>query len=824
MLHPRHYLKLNIAPVIHDLGVVTSPKGEIVLPGAGVFYQAGKYLAPANYKCGGLSTIDFLASHFMRDKNKNVTTAYEKAVEHARENYIKGAPPVEYAEIEEVAQWFRLHRRLYEIFVFSSKIYPTPTIHQGALISSLSGKVSDLKKGRDTVIALSEKGISEIRRIMDKMEQPFLVPQKATLAVPYFNSPCELGGFSLARCYEELNMAKFTPVNPSTIMFSGLPKKLPSEKTIICKSPATATRLNAENPHYFFTAAKLWAEESNPAWVPVSEAVLLSEDKNDIAWVSRACRKLQKMSVVSKVCSQKFFPRNMEVSVEDIDDIIIREVLVDTTNDEKIGAKTIEILEASGPSPELKIKVASRLLKEGKYKALANFNSRFSGGVIVSNERFEIQATANGYVFKNRLSKDRVSITNFTMKVENQIIFPEADETYLRVTITAQDQTKTMVLPESALETSKKLNTWLHTTPSETNSDRSARILEFTTAGKLLPYFRQQAADKPVIQGISFLGWDHDKSRFYGHDFSITREGTRSDPAVWQPHVPGLMSFSPSQAVPEILSPNLPNQLCDVIGAILAMVHRHQNGHEIPAVDIRNTAHNREIIQTLFLALGQVKPVNMFRNARNAGMHTFRGYPFYTVGDPGKAARMAGNPAFILCGNGLDLDQVTLEDAKLGGGTLRFLLKKTVSALVEGRAIVQEPALRICPVSALIEEGAIIARTAGELIKWPQPTTKYPALEALLRSIPIQKADDHFYHDFMQQKVMLSLRGSPKSVKDAKMDILAEVLTLAPGTKLDGDFIVMDAVAAAELFTQYYHAQVPYTIINTMEMESAANG
>lgn len=824
MLQPRHYFNLNIAPVIHDLGIPVNNKGLVAVPETGYFYQAGKYLAPSNHHAGGLSVVDLLANHFMREHRKGVAEAYQRAVEYARENYVHGAPPAEYAEIEEIGQWFRLHRRLYEIFVFHRKLYPSPTIHQGALISSLTCKGENYNMSRDTVIALPEKAIAEICRIMDKMDQPVIIPSKAFMAVPYFNSPCELGGFALAKSYEELHKARFTPVNPSTIMFTGLPRKLPSERTLICKSPGAAMKLNADTPHYFFSGAKLWAAESAPTWLPVSDAVLLSQEKKDLAWCARACRKLNKQRVTTKICKQTFFPEKQGLSVEPLEELILREVLVDTKGDQGIGPDLIEILQAAGPSPELRIMITSALLKEGRYQALSNFTSRFSGGVIVSNERFEIKATTNGYFYKHRISSDSVQITNFIMKVTNQVIFPESEETHLLVDVTVNSRTKTFVIPSSSLETSKKLNTWLQSYPADEEGLLSAQILEFTTASKLLPYFRKEASDKPVIPGISFLGWDHTKDKFYGHDFHVDARGTCSDPAVWQPHIPGLSSFNSAQAVPEILDPDLPDQLCNVIGAALAMVHRHQCGHDIPSVDIRNTAHNREVVQTLFLALGQSKPVSMFRNARNSEMKTFRGYPFYTIGDPGKTARTGNNAAFILCGHGLDLEDVSLEQAEKGGGTLRFLLKRMVSSLVEGKPLVQEPALRICPVSALIEEGSIIARSAGELIKWPQPVSKYPALEALLRSIPLHKADQHFYHDFMQQKVMLSLRGAPKAVREAKMDILAEVLSLAPGTKLEGDFIVMDAVAASELFTQYYHTQVPYSIINTMEVDEAADG
>jgi hypothetical protein len=492
---------------------------------------------------------------------------------------------------------------------------------------------------------------------------------------------------------------------------------------------------------------------------------------------------------------------------------IARRVLQDVNENQGVFTENAaNFLRQVGLRPHWKAHIISALRAGHHLDAARSLDSQFHDGVVWADDKNEIVLTSNGYAWANRGDSPTGPVTNFTFEPVRIIRYPEHGDRFVQCVFRYHSEEINLTVPETALSSGTKLEKFL---VDDLEASRfSMRVLDTRRCNYLLYRIRTQLDRLPAAEGISFLGWNGVRSKFYGPNFQAMEGRVTIDPeAPWLPGVMGLTHYKKDTGATAQLLPDLPVSLCDLISQILAFIVRAAYHYPIHPVLIQNNRHTTRIIQLLFRGLGQVTPVQVGRAGRTRMPEGLRAYPHYAVGADHDQVRSMKEPTFLLCDRGFRLDpSITDDQAKDAANSLQFLLMQMLKRLLQddSEPLLVEPARRVLYESALVAEGNTIIRNISDLFQWPQAEPGYPVLEKILGSVSASEVQDHFEYDLKAQRVYMHAALIPKGRKE---DLLSELSTLVRELDHDKVRIGIDAVSAMRFLNNYYGGKVNLTPI-----------
>jgi hypothetical protein len=636
------------------------------------------------------------------------------------------------------------------------------------------------------LVALDRVRVRKLKTFLEKLELelPFDARNPA-LVTAYYLEPGIISHLVLKRLWtgrEQVVELFDSRLSLSSLPWSGLhraEKPLTGSRTRVLD--ADYGRLNGEG----LSQLVCWSLTGSGDRVPDPECYWSVSEPQDLEaglWATRGL-------------NLPFFAENRLVESREL---VCNRILTLTESD-SLPASARSLLQADGPRPHTLQQVLDELRARARYRAARAVEAQFGQGVLVHGPKSDILLTDKGLVYRETEGAGTL-ITNFTMRGQRVVVFPDRERDQVEFEIQCQGQKSRLLVPEDLLGTGAKFADYLQRRPTDPDC-RPPRVLDPGRMAPVLHWARTQISDLPIVQGQSGLGWNGVRDRFASADW-VASPGARERERPWSPDTPEFQCYARGlvRAQPHT---QLPQTVCDILSTVMAQIQRHYLGYTNQVLEVLNNGANRRTLEILFRALGQFRALDGVTNNRQRPAPNLNGYPAWILG------RVRGDqPLWALGDTGVDWGPVPDRDLEMGAEMLAACLESGVETLLSGGSRLQEPVRRVLHRAALVEEGAQLIRQTMGLSVWPQSEPGYPNLERLLSGMDREQAARAWMLDLRDQKLYL-VRSACTGVRDTWEDVLAELSTLVKGLKHCPVGAVMDPVSGQHFLTQYHNGDPP---------------
>lgn len=800
------YLTLPVGPILSELGLEVD-RGRCSVPGLGPVEVHPQAVVNLNKQAPlrALGAIEVLA-HSRSTTHPKATRLelYEYAVAYVREHHLQRNSEWP-GEIKEVAMYLSNLRNLYDLVT-------VPGYWDGKLTTQKTTVRNFIEKSgvpyhvQDSGIsALSGDGVESLIRYLDRCQiEHRLRPAGAGLIQPFYTQLHILAGIHYRPVSKLGREGMFIPILPASVCYMNLPAYRHGQSVVVHQAPFEAAACTDRDA--FHTHVLMGGTGNLLPWIPKTRVRILRGEQDGGKVVALA-RRLTVLGADVGIGREH---------AQDMHSYILEVVLTETQGDTELSELCVQLLDAAGPGPELKALLTTKLSNMGRMRTLQDLNTRYMDGVLVKQDKYQIQVTPNGYVYLDTKNRDRYPLTNFTIEPYRQIMFPDQHLRHLECRVRVGDQEHDLIFPEDSFESGKKMEA--HLMGREFGDREPPRVLDAEKSKHLMNHFKRQNPKLPLRKGISYLGWDGSRERFYCPGMVVEQGQVLEGKAPLHPTNSELRHYT-SEFEESKLHADLPQPVCDTISMVLGLIHRTYSGFSTAPILVRNTRDSRKLISGLFRGLGQVSDLSLNLNARARTTPGLKGFPFYTLGEVRK--QDTGLPAVVLGETGLLFDQVQDADVKRGAETLRYLVQALVKDLTRDQVLIQEPERRVTLTDALLVEGVRIVRGLTDLASWPHTESAYPHLEQLLQSISVEKAGDFFGYDLPAQRIYLYTQPLDPDIRLKIDEVCLELSKLVRDVRIEKGYLSLPAVEAQNFLQGYYNGDVPYRMVNQAELLKA---
>ena len=790
----------GITRVLQDFRAKELQGSQWEVPGHGRAWLVGEslvFLGDSN-PLRAVGVVDLAALMFRGSEGLEGRAAYERAVK-----YVLDTEGATWETQDPQAMDRQIDEHLIHRAIFDLCVHPSYRRYVSDWNSFLRSEGVEPRIDPLTLVPFSVQMMEKLVRALGRLglEIPLGVPKdREVLVSPLYKNPSTLGALQFLLRESTLTL----PIHPAPILYTGLPDIRPVPHLYLQRGAWDASRSNrvlreAQRVGRVSMCVTYPAPPGVPPWTHPGSTQILAGPL-DTEWAAAVGGVLDSRASVRVISASNLLLRDSGLSVREF----VGHHLMLRTSEDTFGPSARQLMDAYGSPVGFKGVMETRLREAGRHRAVKQLSEFYADGLLVKQGSQEIHVSSSGYVLFDRERGERMPLTNFTLELHRQVVFPEHPGTYLEVS--AGD--RRLTLPESCFDSGKKLGQYLQ---GACNEQGAPRVIEPAKVGLVLRKLREQTSGLPLVNGVSFLGWNGLKNRWYAPGYQVTAEGCVEDPSIpWLPH-PETQHFRAGLVEPA-LNPSLPVKLCGLVGQVLALIHRRFSGYPVRAVGILNTSHNREIVGRVFRGLGQERVLQLSTNARSkSAVESLRGYPCLVQG--GKSDKLEEG-LFVLGETGLGFVGVTVEEAEAAAGTLAWMVRELAGRLVRGEDLLGRPSCRVVFEEALGADGAKIAREIGGLIEWPQEDTEFPAVERLLNGVAPVDVHKYWQFDLFEQQVYLNTRDLPRGLVEDMGGLVRELGVFVKDVRVCDGYLSMDAGEAQRMLRNYHGEPVELQSVN----------
>ena len=247
-----------------------------------------------------------------------------------------------------------------------------------------------------------------------------------------------------------------------------------------------------------------------------------------------------------------------------------------------------------------------------------------------------------------------------------------------------------------------------------------------------------------------------------------------------------------------------------VIGQAVAFIARYYLNIAVKPIPIHNNKNGRVLIESLFEAIGQTKPVQINFNVRQKELSGLHGYPAYSTADSRNDIVNLQYPLFILCDGGEMITQEYNEEViKEASQVFRYIIYNVVEWILKTKAKSYDKMSSVNYPDAYAAEGSAIICEVCQISKWIDKGSEFKNLEAFLSKISFDRAGECITHDLAKHIVTLDLSARP----DINLESLHAELTKlgASYVHIDGSKISSDSISLLTSIEQFYQKRPKLT-------------
>ena len=192
--------------------------------------------------------------------------------------------------------------------------------------------------------------------------------------------------------------------------------------------------------------------------------------------------------------------------------------LLSKVRDNTIDNRILNYLDSCRLSFSQKEEMYNSLLFLGEFKKAQEIKGRFGTQIIITSDKYKIRKSPEGYFAQDVKTGERTDISNFSIEVIQNIIFPTKKEILTECAAYFGTNRAEFLIPTLNLDNPNKLEeavriAWITTTSSE--SDNVLPIIKDKNLYRkfLAGFLKDEAAKVPSREGIAFLGWTQNKQK-----------------------------------------------------------------------------------------------------------------------------------------------------------------------------------------------------------------------------------------------------------------------------------------------------------------------
>lgn len=791
------YLRLEIQPVLTDLGITRPTPDAVDIPGLGRCRVLPQSLVCLNQQQAirSIGALELFVWMWRARHKEPYPQIYRRAVAWARRGLGLDDQP---GQVERLARGLEVHRQLLNLMSIDPE---DPNLELLRLRQVLVGRRVVDRLDRHTLRGLCGSDVQKLGRLLEQLEVGVRLPVGPCWVSPYYGQPHILSTLHLRTDLD--HPPREVPIHPYELAYTGLSGVSDRQLVIgqsVLQTAVHGSQSAAGGRPAFYTHA-LYTAGADRGWIPPTPPTLLyDQDLTDLAILSRVLRGQGVGCSVWRAVDHLTglgHPGELEGR--------LLEQIHQLVQDNHLNPEVIRLLEAQGPDTQFKARVESWLLETGRGGAAEQLNQRFGFGQLCQDSRTEVLITGQGYVWHDLQTGERLQLTNFTCAPRQLVSFPEVVSRSVELEVQAGGQTGRVLLPETALESGRKLQDWLLKAPAGQDLPL-LRVLTVEKMSGLLREIRRGLPQLELCRGLSYVGFNPLRTSFYHPDFQVHGEALTDQPVPWNQGVQELQYFGQNLTTQTSLC-ELPPDLADLVALLLGLIQRWHRGWALRPIWVVNNEPNRRVVQQVFRGLGQSQAMSVGQNSRNREIRGVRGLPVWCVGLKERQAEDMQNPLVVLGERGMRFEQHEQHQLEQAAGCLRQLLRLMIPRLTTGGSWSEKPARRVLYEAAVAEEGAEIARQAGRLVSWPCTAQPYQNLELMLRSVEEKHVQEVFQWDMHGQRLLINLQLLAPSVRRLKDDLLVELQVQAGPARMEGGRLVCGELARE--FVLNYYGQAP---------------
>ena len=461
--------------------------------------------------------------------------------------------------------------------------------------------------------------------------------------------------------------------------------------------------------------------------------------------------------------------------------------------------------------------VSDALRRQHLFPLAEEVVSLVEAGPIIKMDRVSIYATPYGYYAAGRTSFNKTEVTNFTIELKSNVVFPGSPDLFHEGIMHFNGNAYPAMFRDRDFDSHRTVEAAARLAEAQRPNLRSQISLlpsvpDRTNIKYVLSYISSASAHLRIKDGISHLGWNADRSKFFGRDWEASADRVTNYPD--RPTHPGYTYFEYFAAdMPASQSVDysaVPSGLKQLIAQLLAIIARGYFRHAVGPIVVKNSPESRAILAELFKAVGQVKPIILSFNMRAVeDLESLYGFPGYAFGYTQGQIASSKLGLVMLSDSGMDFEgSISPEKLTNARSVFRHLLTQVLPWFIRTKGEQYRFASYVTYEGSLLREGASLIKlaTGTDWLEIPDGQTQ---LEVFLSSIPADKTEQYISYDLALQKVFIKRKGL-LSVNTT--DLALELGTVSAGSVVTEDLIEMDALTGMAILENFYQKTPAMTV------------
>jgi hypothetical protein len=396
-------------------------------------------------------------------------------------------------------------------------------------------------------------------------------------------------------------------------------------------------------------------------------------------------------------------------------------------------------------------KLADNLTYQGHATKVSKLWQHFGERVIAFSDKFQIRKSPLGYFSQDTKTGRKLEITNFTLDVTRNIVFPDRKEVLTECMAQFGNISTKLFIPTQHLDNPSKVEevarmAWITVASGETSLPIVNDKPHFRKY--IAGYLKEETSKAPTITGLAQLGWDYSRKIFRGPSWKQTEEGLQEVQILLHQEIEFLSCFD-IKPIKRVFHEDLTQEAKDLIAMVAANAVRASLGIRCLSVMYDNSALSRELLGAVFSGTGQTKAYS--GTSRSSYPDGCKDMPFW-ISDSCFGFSNVDLPVFANSNDGL---LSTTEPVKFSqtASTMAFIHQRIISKFFEdGWKSFQPVSSTDNTISLMLEGSNIIAEISGS--PWPVSCQRRK-IDELLDGISLDHIREVFELDIASQNVVL---------------------------------------------------------------------
>jgi hypothetical protein len=665
------------------------------------------------------------------------------------------------------------------------------------------------KQGHDpytttsAAVLVTEKEITTLNKLLAKRDILPLMPgyQGFMLLIPFFSSYASVGSILVIRPGSA--EPRFINLGPEKFMWGGLLEaSAPADRCLVTQNFALLMRL-CSSKRFTVTSTPVCLKYNNRG----AESKLMPNDsvylhypelEDNMAAVSTlfeltSGNRIQDFNKGVSPSQQKSWSRY-------IVEFITQKIAIADDVDNVL----LHYIDSCKLSFSDKEQLLNNVLFAGYPAKAGQLRQHFSTRIIHISDKHQVRQAPAGYFAQEQKSGARTEITNFTLGVERNIVFPEKREIVTECKAQFGASSALVHIPTSQLDNPLKV-------------EECVRVAWLSSAGEgdsMLPmvkdknlyrkylslHLKEEAGRVASLEGISALGWNHTRTRFIGPGWCADAAGIKKTNSVLHREQEFLTLFKEGVVAHSTkVEDSLPIEIRDAVAMFCSNLLRGGLSLKNHPVAYRNTAESRKLLGALFGGLGQTAPFCPLSN-RVAEVSGCKGYPFF-AGEVSSSLYRQPLPMFYL-NNDMGEEGLFLDDEEEGylpsliAGMYRLIFQR----FFMGNFASFRPVKSVDIHNTLKQEGAqILTQVLGK--RWEVTKNPFDDTDKFLAGVPISDLSSVFLLDIVNQGI--TVETGKNGLSEAVVSKIANKVTLQEAT---GGKYRFNMVEMSDMLSAYYQS------------------